>query len=58
MVFADSVKKPILLCVDDEQPTLSLRKVVLEKRGYEVLTAVNSAEALSLFRTRMVSMVI
>ncbi|GAC1646371.1 MAG: response regulator [Acidobacteriaceae bacterium] len=57
-IHPKSVQKHVVLCVDDEQPGLSLRKVVLEKCGYEVLTASNSSEALTLFQAHKVSMVI
>ena len=41
--------KSILLCVDDEQNSLALRKLVLEKSGYEVVTAASVNEALEKF---------
>jgi CheY-like chemotaxis protein len=37
------------LCVDDEQNSLALRKLVLEKSGYEVVTAASVNEALARF---------
>jgi len=41
--------KIVILCVDDEQNSLALRKLVLEKSGYEVVTAGSVKEALSKF---------
>lgn len=41
--------KTVILCVDDEQNSLALRKLVLEKSGYEVVTAGSVKEALSIF---------
>jgi len=41
--------KFIILCVDDEQNSLALRKLVLEKSGYEVVTAASVNEALAKF---------
>jgi len=41
--------KFIILCVDDEQNSLALRKLVLEKSGYEVVTAASVNEALARF---------
>jgi CheY-like chemotaxis protein len=41
--------KFIILCVDDEQNSLALRKLVLERSGYEVVTAGSVNEALARF---------
>jgi len=38
------------LCIDDEALGLQIRKAVLERSGYRVLTAVDGATGLSLFR--------
>lgn len=38
--------KQRILHVDDESDTLSVVKVILEKEGYEVVNALNGAEAL------------
>lgn len=43
-----STGKPVILCVDDEENPLALRKLVLEKAGYEVLTATSAQEGLEL----------
>jgi CheY-like chemotaxis protein len=40
--------KPVILCVDDEKNPLTLRKMVLERAGYEVLTASSAEEAMQL----------
>ncbi len=50
-------RKPLLLCVDDEKPALTIRKMVLEKNGFDVVTATNSVEALEVFRTHAISLV-
>jgi CheY-like chemotaxis protein len=50
--------KPTLLCVDDNQTVLHVRKLVLESAGYSVLTASNSATALELFSSSMVELVV
>jgi CheY-like chemotaxis protein len=39
-----------ILCIDDEALGLQIRKAVLERSGYRVLTAVDGATGLSLFR--------
>ena len=42
--------KRTILCVDDNEQSLSIRKVMLETRGYRVLTSPNGREALEIFR--------
>jgi CheY-like chemotaxis protein len=37
-----------ILCVDDEQVPRTLRKLVLQKQGYNVVTAASGKEALAL----------
>ena len=39
-----------ILCIDDEELALSLRKQVLESAGYSVLTATNAIRGLELFK--------
>ncbi len=41
---------PTILCIDDEALGLEIRKAVLERAGYQVLTAVDGRTGLSLFR--------
>ncbi len=41
--------KKTILCVDDNEQSLSVRKFMLETRGYRVLTALNGAQALELY---------
>ncbi|MGH9516166.1 MAG: response regulator [Terriglobales bacterium] len=50
--------KAVILCVDDEQNPLTLRKLVLQKAGYEVLTANSGKEALELVTSRKVDLVL
>ena len=47
-----------ILCVDDEPNQLLLRKLMLEKAGYRVLTAESPAQALELFDLNPVNLVI
>ena len=42
--------KKVILCVDDNEQALSIRKVMLETRGYRVITASNGREALEIFQ--------
>lgn len=50
--------KPIILCVDDEQNPLVLRKLVLQKAGYDVLTASSGTEALRLAASQRFDLVV
>jgi DNA-binding response OmpR family regulator len=47
-----------ILCIDDEQLELSLRKMVLEDAGYAVFTATNASKALEVFRVQRIDLVI
>jgi CheY-like chemotaxis protein len=47
-----------ILCVDDEVNQLVLRKLMLERAGYRVLTAESPAKAMELFRTDAIDLVI
>ena len=40
--------KKVILCVDDNEQTLSVRTFLLETRGYRVLTAMSPSEALEI----------
>lgn len=42
--------KKTILCVDDNEQALSIRKVMLETRGYRVLTCTNGQQALDTFK--------
>jgi two-component system, OmpR family, response regulator CpxR len=42
--------KRTILCVDDNEQSLSIRKVMLETRGYRVLTTPSGREALNIIR--------
>lgn len=41
--------KKTILCVDDNEQALSIRKVMLETRGYRVLACTSGQQALELF---------
>ena len=47
-----------LLCVDDDPETLGLRKLLLESRGYSVLTATSGEGALTLLSKSHVDLVL
>jgi CheY-like chemotaxis protein len=48
----------VVLCVDDEQNPLFLRKLVLEKAGYEVVTANSGPQALRLLQSQPIDLVL
>ena len=53
-----SGSKPVLLCVDDEPNSLILRKLVLQRAGYAVLTASSALEAMDLLASQKVDLVL
>ena len=57
--FKDPMRpKKTILCVDDNEQALSVRKFMLETRGYRVLTAVGSEKALEIFREGGIDLVL
>ena len=50
--------KRTILCVDDNEQALSVRKVMLETRGYRVLTCTSGEEALECFHKGGVDLVL
>lgn len=50
--------KRTILCVDDNEQALSIRKVMLETRGYRVVACNNGAEALEVFRRGGIDLVL
>ncbi len=51
-------RKPTLLCVDDNETALHVRKLVLESAGYRVLVASDSATAMEVFSSSAVDIVV
>jgi CheY-like chemotaxis protein len=49
---------PLILCIDDEALGLHVRKAVLEREGYRVLTALDGSSGLNLFTDHPVEGVI
>jgi CheY-like chemotaxis protein len=47
-----------ILCIDDEEPALMLRRRVLEKAGYRVFTALTGREGIEIFRFQSIDAVI
>lgn len=50
--------KITILCVDDEEIPRDLRKLILQKNGYEVITASSGAEALEMLAKRSFDLVL
>lgn len=50
--------KKSILCVDDNEQSLSIRKVMLETRGYRVITTSSAAEALEVFNRGTIDLVL
>ena len=44
--------KRTILCVDDNEQALSIRKVMLETRGYRVIACTSGSAALEIFRKK------
>ena len=52
------MSRPLILCIDDEELGLEIRKMVLEREGFSVLTARDGAAGISLFDTTQVDAVV
>jgi CheY-like chemotaxis protein len=50
--------KKTILCVDHNEQSLAVRKFMLETRGYRVITALSSEEALDTFRSGGIDLVL
>jgi len=50
--------RPVILCVDDHEIGLEVRKRVLERAGYRVLTSRSAHQALEIFRENHVDLVL
>ena len=50
--------KKSILCVDDNEQSLSIRRVMLETRGYRVITAGGASAALEAFRSGVIDLVL
>ena|SRR5215472_11628017 len=53
-----NTRKPVILCVDDEETPLLLRKFVLQKAGYQVLTAHSGKDAMAIVRSQDVDLIL
>jgi two-component system response regulator CpxR len=50
--------KKVILCIDDSEQSLSIRKFMLETRGYRVLAAASGREALDVFQQASIDLVL
>jgi two-component system response regulator CpxR len=50
--------KRTILCVDDNEQSLSIRKVMLETRGYRVIACTTGKEALEVFKQGGIDLVL
>jgi CheY-like chemotaxis protein len=52
------VSRPVILCIDDEDLGLEIRKMVLEREGFTVLTAKDGQSGISVFDTERIDAVV
>ena len=50
--------KRTILCVDDNEQSLSIRKIMLETRGYRVVACTTGREALEIFKNGGIDLVL
>jgi CheY-like chemotaxis protein len=58
VITMNSVRPKTVLCVDDEKIGLRVRRIMLESRGYTVLTASSGLEGLKVFDENHVDLVV
>jgi CheY-like chemotaxis protein len=51
-------ERPVILCIDDAEVALKVRKLLLAGAGYSVITAASGEEGLELFKQNSVDLVI
>ena len=52
------MSRPVILCIDDEDLGLEIRKMVLEREGFTVLTARDGMSGISVFDSEQVDAVV
>jgi CheY-like chemotaxis protein len=50
--------KITILCVDDEEIPRTLRKLILQRQGYQVVTAASGAEALKVLEQTSINLIL
>ena len=51
-------KRPLVLCIDDDEVVLRIRKLLVSSAGYDVLTASSGEVGLELFQRNPVNLVV
>jgi two-component system response regulator GlrR len=51
-------ERPVILCIDDADVALKVRKLLLASAGYSVMTAASGEEGLEIFKQNRVDLVI
>ncbi len=51
-------KRPTILCIDDQISALKIRSLLLQRAGYEVIACPSPAEALKIFKSEEVDLVV
>jgi len=52
------LRRPSILCVDDERSGLLMRRLLLESQGYRVLTSESGVEGIAVLRAEAVDLVL
>jgi CheY-like chemotaxis protein len=52
------VSRPVILCIDDEDLGLEIRKMVLEREGFTVLTAKDGQSGIAVFDAEQIDAVV
>jgi CheY-like chemotaxis protein len=55
---ASASKRPVVLCIDDAEIALRVRKLLLANAGYDVLTAASGEKGLEIFKQNPIDLVI
>ncbi len=58
MTSSTSLQHPLILCIDDAEIALRVRKLLLTSAGYSVLTASSGEEGLEVFKQNPIELVI
>ena len=58
MVLSFSVAHSLILCIDDAEVALRVKKLLLASVGYDVLTANSAEEGFALFKQNPVALVV
>ncbi len=55
---ASAPKLPLILCIDDSDVALKVRRLVLTTAGYSILTATSAEEGFELFKAHPIDLVV